>query len=126
MENDVFKYFDNWKNRPLNLFPQSGDIHVLDVYDDWQSLIIESAVFKTKPFEHLFFKNETNKKSIALKKITHQFNVTCIQLPPNKRIGILGSGKKWNNWDPEHLVLLDKHENYWSVKLKFKKTDFPL
>ena len=126
LENGVFKYFDNWKNRPLNLFPQSGDIHVLDVYDDWQSLIIESAVFKTKPFEHLFFKNETNKKSIALKKITHQFNVACIQLPPNKRIGILGSGKKWNNWDPEHLVLLDKHENYWSVKLKFKKTDFPL
>jgi len=125
LENRVFKYFDNWKNRPLNVLPKSDEINVLDVYDDWQSLIIESAVFKTKPFENLFFKNENNKKSIELKKITHQFNVACIQLPPNKRIGILGSGKKWNNWDPEHLVLLDKHENYWSTNLKFKKTDFP-
>jgi 4-alpha-glucanotransferase len=125
LENGVFKYFDNWKNRPFNVIPKSNEINVLDVYDDWQSLIIESAVFKTKPFENLFFKNESNKKSIALKKITHQFNANCIQLPPNKRIGILGSGKKWNNWDSEQLVLLDKHENHWSANLKFKKTDFP-
>jgi 4-alpha-glucanotransferase len=126
LENGVFKYFDNWKNRPFNLLAKSDKINDLDVYDDWQSLIIESEVFNTKPFKNLFFKNVIHKKSIPLKKITHQFNVACIQLPSNKRIGILGSGKKWNNWDPEHLVVLDKFENYWSVNLKFKKTDFPL
>jgi len=126
LENGVFQYFDNWKNRTLNVLSQTNAFDVIDVHDDWQSLIIESEVFNTKPFKNLFLKNVVNKKSIALKKITHQFNVACIQLPQNKKIGILGSGKKWNDWDPEHLVILDKHENCWSVKLKFKKTDFPL
>jgi 4-alpha-glucanotransferase len=125
-ENAVLKYVDNWENRPLNLISQYDAINELDIYDDWQSLIIESEVFNTKPFKNLFLKNLINKKSIALKKITHQFNVACIQLPENKRIGILGSGKKWNNWNREDLVLLDKNENCWSVKLKFKKTDFPI
>jgi 4-alpha-glucanotransferase len=126
LENGVFQYLDNWKNRTLDLISQSNDFDVIDIFDDWQSLIIESEVFNTKPFRNLFFKNNTSKKSITLKKITHQFNVACIQLPQNKKIGILGSGKKWNNWDPEKLVLLDKNESYWSVNLKFKKTDFPL
>ncbi len=125
LENGEFQYFDNWENRTFKLISQSKELSVIDVYDDWQSLIIETEVFKTKPFKNLFLNNEINKKSIALKLITHQFNVACIQLPQNKKIGILGSGKKWNNWDPEKLVLLEKKETFWSIKLKFKKTDFP-
>ena len=87
---------DYWLNRSLTFDANQQEIIV---YDDWQHLPIETAVFKSRAFTKVLNKQPFSNKTPACKSPTHNFSVHTTQLASNNVICLLGSSKELNNWD---------------------------
>ena len=122
-----------------NQFAEFGNDRLIDidkekasriiVYDTWNYPGEFENAFFTAPFTDVLLKNKPGKNSSPKKKAqatTHQFRVKAPVLKENEVICISGSSDTFNDWDKEKVLLLDKKDNWWTIKLDLSKDPFPV
>jgi 4-alpha-glucanotransferase len=97
------------------------------VIDTWNPAGEFENAFYTDPFQQVLLKeNETTNKTKALKQYTHIFRVKSPLLKKNEVVCLLGSSKAMSDWDEDNPVLLNRQDNWWTVKLNLPKESFPV
>jgi 4-alpha-glucanotransferase len=136
LKNDIYyQYFlkENGQNDVLEFSADkfidgqiAGNNNVF-LIDTWNAMGAIENVYFTQPFKQVFFKeNHSSKTNEANVTFTHQFKVRATTLKKDEKICILGSGITFKNWQNKNPTILTNHNNWWTVKVKFSDSDFPL
>jgi 4-alpha-glucanotransferase len=98
------------------------------VYDTWNHAGEYENVFFTAPFRDVLFNCKPKKTSTGKKpaNATHEFRVKAPLLKANEVICLSGSADKMNEWNKEHVLLLDKRDNWWTIELDLSDAVFPV
>jgi 4-alpha-glucanotransferase len=94
--------------------------------DTWNSSGETANVFYTAPFKKVFLKQADTPKRSTPKSYTHQFKIKAPLLKENECICLSGSANELHNWSTKKPALLEKEDDWWSVKLDLSKELFPL
>ncbi len=95
--------------------------------DTWNAGSNINNVFYTKPFLKVLHRQPYTVPKIKEPKFfTHQFKVKVPLLTSDEWVCITGSGTMFKNWDVKTLLPLKQLDNWYSLKIKFNKDDFPL
>ncbi len=122
-ENGIAIKTDSWKNRLIDVKAFSSDV---EVYDDWQDILIEKKVFESRAFTKVLTPHQAAAFKSSFKKGTHVFTVHTTQLKPGRVLCILGSGKAFNNWSETSPLLMRNVNEVWQVEVDLKKEQMPL
>ncbi|MEJ7675424.1 MAG: 4-alpha-glucanotransferase [Chitinophagaceae bacterium] len=113
------------KDRVINLLDYLGKEIVL--IDTWNAESNINNVFYTKPFSQVLHRQTYKVSKIKEPRFyTHHFKVKTPLLTSDEWVCITGSGAMFKNWDVKKLLPLKQLDNWYSLKIKFNKDDFPL
>jgi 4-alpha-glucanotransferase len=124
-KNDKNEYIkEGEKQRKIVLKEFDEDNVVL--IDTWNSTGEIANVFYTAPFKKVFLKQAAPPKKSTPKSYTHQFKVKAPLLNENECICLTGSAHELHNWNIKKSALLQKEDDWWTVRLNLSKELFPL
>lgn len=115
-----------------------GDDRIVDIegssaekivlLDTWNNPGEYENAFFTSAFQEVLLKksrlNPAPEKTG--KAFTHEFKVKAPLLKENETLCISGSAKIFRNWDKNEPLLLNKSDNWWSIRLDLSEESFPL
>lgn len=99
------------------------------VYDTWNFAGEYENAFFTAPFTDVLFKSRAAKTAASKSKsshATHEFRIKAPALKENEALCISGSATELNNWDKANVLLLNKSNGWWTIRLDLGKVTFPL
>lgn len=124
-ENGQADQYDLSKKRTLNFKKLKAGY--VNVYDEWQEVLVYESVFISKPFEEILNRHKVKPaKKDKAKKFTHVFRVFIPHLEDDKVVCLLGSSKEFHNWSETEPVILTPVKNYWTVSLNLGKVSYPV
>lgn len=107
-------------------FPEHG-IKEIELIDTWNHAGEFENAFYAAPFADILLKRPTSKTAAKQKdKFTHIFKVKAPLLNSNEVVCIGGSGNALGEWQMIKPVLLNKEDNWWTIKLDLSEETFPL
>ena len=116
---------DGERNRSIEL-PNDGINHII-IEDTWNYGGAYENAFYTAPFKEVYFRNRTSSpKQKKLKAYSHLFKVKTPLLNANECICILGNANGLNNWNTAEPILLEKNDDWWTVKLQLSGAESPI
>ncbi len=124
-KNDTEEFInDAEKQRTIVL--KEYDEDTINLVDTWNSSGEIANVFYTAPFRKVFFKPSAPPKRSTPKSYTHQFKIKAPLLKATECICLAGSAHELHNWSTKKPTLLQKEDDWWTVKLDLSKELFPL
>lgn len=97
----------------------------ISVTDTWNFAGQAENAYYTSPFKEVLLpqvKNEIQLQSYTTH--THQFKVKAPFLKKDEVVCITGSSGVLGNWNTENVILLQKQDEWWSIKLDLSDADF--
>ena len=99
----------------------------IQTIDAWNDAGEYGNVFYTDPFQKvLLAKKEPRGKSRSPKTFTHIFKVKAPLLRKHESICLLGNTDLLGEWDTDSPILLNRENDWWSVKLDLSAAVVPL
>lgn len=126
LKNEDGEIQSEWGNdRTLNLL--KTDYQEIQFTDTWNHAGEYENAFFSAPFTKVLLKkNAPKNKDNSDKDFTHIFKVKAPLLKKNEAICLVGDNEKTSNWKTEDPLLLEKGNNWWSVKIDLSEANFPL
>ncbi|MFM2338640.1 MAG: hypothetical protein RL115_1833 [Bacteroidota bacterium] len=117
LKNEDGQIVEEWKgDRIIEL--DKKELPVIDIVDCWNYAGAFENTFFTIPFQQVLLKNETpTYKPNHEKGATHYLKVKAPLLQKGEVVCLLGSAKKWGNWNHQQPLLLEKKDNWWTIKV---------
>jgi len=112
-------------DRKINILPA----HTISIQliDTWCDAGKYENSFYTAPFKDVLMHHK--KKKSATKdehRFTHVFKIKAPLLKKDETVCLLGSSLYLNNWNEENPVLLEKEDNWYTVKIDLSGESFPI
>ncbi len=117
------KVFDAEENRFIDISLWGKKTYT--VFDTWNSAGETGNIFFTSPFKNFLLPPVTKIKTIAPKKITHQFRVKAPLLKPGETIFLCGSTRNLKNWDSQNSILLTPENNWFTASVYLEENEWP-
>jgi 4-alpha-glucanotransferase len=126
LKNEEGELLYEWGNdRFLDVFKK--DLQEVQLVDTWNHAGEYENAFFSAPFDKVLLKERgTKTKATSDKDFTHIFQVKAPLLQKNEVVCLLGSGAKLGEWSTDKPILLQKDDNWWTVKLDLSNHDFPV
>ncbi|MBL7734184.1 MAG: 4-alpha-glucanotransferase [Chitinophagaceae bacterium] len=130
------RYSYLFRDEEGNITAEGGD-RVIDItgtgileiqtIDTWNDAGEYGNAFYTDPFQKvLLAKKEPRGKSRSPKTFTHIFKVKAPLLRKHESICLLGNTDLLGEWDTDSPILLNRENDWWSVKLDLSAAVVPL
>ncbi len=100
----------------------------ITVYDTWNHAGQYENAYFTAAFTNVLLKSKPVKYGAVENTVnpTHEFRVKAPLLSQHEVICIGGSAAALHEWDKEHVLLLHKKDNWWTIQLDLSQAVFPL
>ena len=125
LKNENGEMIREWGNdRIINLSEKIP--REIQVVDTWNYAGDYGNVFFTKPFHSILLKKDKSKNKITDdKSYTHVFKVKAPLLNKNEMLCMVGGCEALGDWSTQKPILLEKIENWWTVKVNLKDNGAP-
>jgi len=94
--------------------------------DTWNSAGAFENVFFTAPFSEVFFSGNASPKTKKQKNVSHIFKVKAPLLQANQCVCLLGSSESLGAWQQDACFLLEKTDDWHTLKLDLSTDAFPI
>ncbi len=121
-KNEVIK--DAEKQRSIEL-DKTVPEHLMFI-DTWNYAGQHENIFFTAPFRDVIFHNRSKQKIKHHKDFTHLFKVKAPLLQKHETVGLLGNSDLLGSWNTDNILLLKKHDEWYSIQLDLKEEVTPV
>jgi 4-alpha-glucanotransferase len=117
--------FEGGQDREIDI--SKTGIEEIQLIDTWNHSGEYENVFYTDPFQKVILKvNETRSKPKTQKTFTHIFKIKAPLLKKNEAVVLLGNAAVTGEWNTDIPIILNRENEWWTVKLNMPKEAFPL
>lgn len=100
----------------------------IECIDTWNFAGAPENAFFTSPFQDVLLprKSPASIKPQPYRHSTHLFQVKAPLIGPDQVVCLLGNHPLLGNWNIETPILLQKEENWWTVRIDLHYPEFPI